>query len=215
MIETVHLASLILARWSTLNWRRHGIGALQAYLAEGDGAETRVHVWHPGMIRSGIRDHGDIHDHRFSFVSTVLVGEILNRIGEVTENQSGAYQVHQILHARANPSGAFASEPMRVVPGPLQPEARFVDVEFVDHRVRNGHSYLFRSGIFHATIADELAVTVVTKFDQVEAGARVVSRRESPPIAAFDPSDADDTSLAASIVSVLSDARRALAGTLP
>jgi hypothetical protein len=210
-MNLMHLANLLLHRWSSLKWRRHGIGALQAYLAEDGDRETRVHVWHPLLVRPGIRDHGDMHDHRFSFVSTVLVGEIVNRMISVTENPEGLYQVHQILHARANPMGAFSLEPMRVVPGPLEACARYVDVAAKDIPVHARESYMLPIGRFHATIVDCLAVTVVTKFDQVDAGARVLARRDAPPVAAFDPNDADDATLQARINEVLEQARAALA----
>lgn len=209
-----HLAVWLLEAWSMLKWRRHGIGVLQAYLAEGGGAESRVHVWHPSLLRDGIRDHGDIHDHRFSFVSTVLVGQIVNRVATVRENPNGAYHVHQVLHARANPEGVFAAEPMRVVPGPLGPTAQFVDVDFCDVPVITGDSYFFGRGEFHSTVAYGLAVTVLTKFDQVEAGARVLARRETPPVPAFAPGDADDIQLAGLMDAVLRDARRAVTEVL-
>jgi hypothetical protein len=67
---------LVLALLPHLTWRHHGIGALQAYVREGSGVETRIHIWHPDLVRAGIRDHGDAHDHRFNLVSAVLVGEL-------------------------------------------------------------------------------------------------------------------------------------------
>lgn len=206
----MHLCAILLARWPELRWRRHGLGALQAYLVEGGELETRVHVWHPELVRPGIRDHGDLHDHRFSFVSTVLVGVITNRLAILTDSPTGEYEVHQVLHARANPEGSFAAEPMRVVPGPLDPRARFVDVDFRDVPYWAGDTYTFERGRFHGTVADCLAVTVVTKFDQVDAGARILARRGSPPVPAFDPADADDPALGGTMLAVLAEAKAAL-----
>jgi len=208
MTDSRHLYSIVLGLWESLKWRRHGIGLLQAYLCEGEN-ETRVHVWDERLVRSGIRDHGDIHDHRFSFVSTVLAGELTNQLAKVAENPTGRYQVHQVLHARENPEGKFVSKPMECVPGPLRASAKFVDIDFVSHRIRRGEDYCMYRGEFHRTVAHR-AVTLVTKCDQIEAGARIMALRDAPPVQAFDPEDVDDLGLAKTMQDVLTEARELL-----
>lgn len=54
----------------------HGLGFLQLKLA----ANTRLHVWHPDLPRRRCFEHSSIHDHRFGFVSRVLVGVQINHV---------------------------------------------------------------------------------------------------------------------------------------
>lgn len=70
------LRTLLAGLLTHLTWRHHGIGVLQAYVREHQEPEMRVHIWHPSLVRKGIRDHGDAHDHRFDLESTVLVGNL-------------------------------------------------------------------------------------------------------------------------------------------
>ena len=53
----------------------HGLGFIQIKL-EGN---QRLHVWHPDLPRRACFAHSAIHNHRFSFRSTVLVGVQVNR----------------------------------------------------------------------------------------------------------------------------------------
>lgn len=52
----------------------HGLGFIQVKL----GGNQRLHVWHPDLPRRSCFEHSAIHDHRFSFTSRVLVGEMFN-----------------------------------------------------------------------------------------------------------------------------------------
>jgi hypothetical protein len=215
-LEATHLTALLLASWPKLKWRRHGIGLVQAYVCEGADHEVRVHVWHPRLLREGIRDHGDVHDHRFSFVSTVLVGEITNRIAHVwPQPDNGEWQVNQVAHARINPTGAFVAEPMTVVPGPLVATASIVGLDFTDQRVRSGESYRMQRGVFHSSITHELTVTVITKYDQIDAGARVISRRGTAAVEAFNADDMQDPIVQRAILDVLDEAHLRLRMLLP
>ena len=52
----------------------HGLGFVQVKL----GAKQRLHVWHPDLPRRRCFEHSQVHDHRFSFESHVLVGSMEN-----------------------------------------------------------------------------------------------------------------------------------------
>lgn len=52
----------------------HGLGFIQVQLQ----GNQRLHVWHPELPRRRCFEHSAIHNHRFSFASTVLVGSMLN-----------------------------------------------------------------------------------------------------------------------------------------
>lgn len=59
----------------------HGLGFIQIKLP----ANRRMHVWHPDLPRRDCYDWSAIHNHRFSFRSTVLVGQQINRRYNVIE----------------------------------------------------------------------------------------------------------------------------------
>jgi hypothetical protein len=53
----------------------HGLGFIQVKLP----ANRRLHVWHPDLPRRACYEWSAIHNHRFSFRSTVIVGTRVNR----------------------------------------------------------------------------------------------------------------------------------------
>ena len=191
-------------------WRRHGIGLMQSYVSWGRDTEVRIHVWHPDLKRAGMTDHGDIHDHRFTLRSTVLAGELLHQEAMLEEDANGDWDVLQVLHARENPDGKFSERPMTVVPGPLVPTAKRVHLRLEDYRYQRGDSYEFERGHFHRSVANDVVVTLITKTHQVDAGARVIARHGTRAVEAFDPSDAENTELTATILRVLEDAAHVL-----
>ncbi len=190
----------------SLRWRRHGIGVIQAYIREGGGDEVRIHVWHPDLVRPGIADHGDIHDHRFDLHSVVLHGTLQHEEFHTEPDPDGPWRVHQITHARQNPTGEFRDNVHHVVPGPLSPTAVRVTAVSATYEFGPADWYAFRRGHFHRSRASELVVTVATKTDQVDAGARVLSRHGSAPVNAFDPADNGDIELAKTTLRILGDA---------
>lgn len=202
--------ALVLRLFDQLEWRRHGIGVLQAYVSEGGEAEVRVHVWHPDLLRPGIADHGDIHDHRFRLHSLILHGEIEHEEVRAELDPEGDWDVHQVLHARINPTGEMKRPFAEVVPGPLSATAERVRISRAEYVFLRGEAYTFERGHFHRTVAHGLAITLVTKTEQLDRGARILSRRGGPAIPAFDPSDATAPELASTAVRVLREAREAL-----
>jgi hypothetical protein len=67
----------------------HGLGFIQVKL----GGSQRLHVWHPELPRRSCYEHSEIHNHRFSFVSTVLVGRQVNRRYGVVAATDGTHDV--------------------------------------------------------------------------------------------------------------------------
>lgn len=69
----------------------HGLGFIQVIL----GGDQRLHVWHPELPRRECYNYSAIHNHRFSFVSRVLVGRHFNvRVDvELARNGSGTHNV--------------------------------------------------------------------------------------------------------------------------
>ena len=54
----------------------HGLGFLQVKLP----GNQRIHVWHPDLPRRKCWESSNIHDHRFGFISRVLVGRQINQL---------------------------------------------------------------------------------------------------------------------------------------
>lgn len=67
----------------------HGLGFIQVKLP----GNRRLHVWHPDLPRRSCFEHSAIHNHRFSFISTVLIGTQVNRRYEVIEDPAGSHDL--------------------------------------------------------------------------------------------------------------------------
>lgn len=162
-----------------LQWRHSGLGMLQAYVHEGTTDEMRVHVWCKELEREGIVDSGLLHDHRFDLVSQVLVGEIKQVEYELRPSDTGDFQLHEVVHARAAGKHAPNDGLVTALSGryavrwnPIQLSAR--------------DAYSFPKWEFHGTLLrSEYAVTVITKSNQDETPARILAPFDKPVVHAF------------------------------
>lgn len=189
-----HVASLL----PKLAWRHFGVGALQAYLHEGEHTEQRLHVWHRALIRPGIAGHGDCHDHRFSFVSEVLCGAIDNEEWCIDEHPEGDYDIYEVENARAAKArlGSHDGDTVAVSRCHAAPLGRKLTV--------SGKSYEFARGAFHRSHFIGTTVTLVTKFDQRDdVRARILSPHGKPLVHAFGGPEPD-------VQAVLLEAQEAL-----
>lgn len=177
-----------------LAWRRHGIGMLQGYLREGEGYECRVHIWHPALVRPGIVEHGDIHNHRFDMTSIVLHGKVHHTEVHRDWATNGEYGIFTCVHAREDVGARYQRQG-----GGLDPEASHLSLDKIYGVVTQGFVYYFPKGAFHQSSADELTVTVVTKHNQsasmrAEVISKVRTRHggewfEECPVHAFEADD--------------------------
>ena len=195
-----------------LSWRRHGIGCLQAYVKEGKD-ELRVHIWHPDIVRPGIEDQGDIHDHRFAMTSTILYGSIEHTEYELQDGTpvedtfvwpwngdvGDIYDVYQVLHARADLGARYEQ-----VPGPLEGKNRVVRAVGASITFGQGEMYHFERGAFHRTRPHGLAVTLVHKYAQLNHKAQILAKHGTTPVHAFEPDERFDA------LQILADAVEAL-----
>lgn len=156
----------------SLTWRHHGIGLLQAYLTETD-PEVRVHIWHPSLSMPGIEESGSIHTHRFTLESHVLVGEIEHTEYHTFDDPRGDLQRYEVLHARLG-----KTDPPTPVGGPCVAELHGGTIEA-------GTTYHFVRGFFHKGWARSLAVTMVTKHDQIDEPAQILGPRDGNMVHAF------------------------------
>ncbi|NKJ43682.1 hypothetical protein [Novosphingobium sp. SG720] len=67
----------------------HGLGFIQVKLMGGQ----RLHVWHPDLPRRSCFQRSAIHNHRFSFTSTVLKGVQINRRFDIVMHPEGSHDV--------------------------------------------------------------------------------------------------------------------------
>lgn len=163
----------------SLEWRHFGVGALQAYLHEGDKLEQRLHIWHESLVIDGIRGFGDAHSHRFSFTSKVLCGAIANQPLMVAPDERGEYDIYEVENARAAKERSGSYDCRHHVVGRARVWVRPPQITM------SGCEYEFPRGAYHRSQLIGTTVTLVTKFDQAEEPARILCPHGSPLVHAF------------------------------
>lgn len=130
----------------------HGLGFIQVKLP----ANRRMHVWHPELPRRACYAHSSIHNHRFSFRSTVLVGTQVNRRFNVVELPSttigGTH--HRISHD--GPRSARGGRESYLASGAIA-------VALQDETYRPGESYEMPMLQYHETPNTGVVVTIMEK----------------------------------------------------
>ena len=165
-----------------LAWRWHGIGCLQAYLREGSDYETRVHIWHPSLVRPGIKEQGDAHSHRFRLESTVLCGSIVHmEYQDQGDNGLGERYDHFVVdHARTGNHFTMVDTGVTSIYRKFAAD------------IPAGLTYTFAKGAFHRSSAQALTVTIVNKLRQSNTQARILVKHGAKPVPAFQPDDKID-----------------------
>ena len=116
------------------------------------GPTTRLHIWHPNVPKQV--NPTPIHDHRFSFRSRVLVGELLNII--YREVDGTTYSVHVCV-------------PTHGVNTELVPRGQTIGLEVASQtRYPMGWSYDMPKFLFHETLCSVPTATLMTKTEIVE-----------------------------------------------
>lgn len=198
--ERKNYAAMLLALWPTLQWRHTGIGALQAYIKEGDTDELRLHIWSPSLVKHGIEDSGLCHDHRFNLRSTILVGAMTQTEFEIKENDYGTYEIYTVTHAKEamKQEGSFHKDPVKTNQHYNRSGTNFF--------IPEGHGYTFKKFAFHESRASELTITLLEKTEQENTRARILKPVGIPLIHAF-----TETQTYEQFKPILAQAREALA----
>ncbi len=182
-----------------LTWRHHGLGMLQAELH--DAPNLRVHVWHPDLVRlpAGVRR---VHDHRFDITSVVLHGSVHDMHWSVVPNPTleergrtdwVQTKVWEIQHAKAQGQpgtggargGCSTATDVSLV-GPAWARFSAGEVKYA------GNAYTIQRRIFHTTVVEDLAITLIERSNFDERLARVLGdnldtepqsaiQRDTPP----------------------------------
>lgn len=173
------MKALVVSLLDRIDFRHHGIGVLQGYLAEGSEPEIRVHIWSRKLLKPGMAVSGDVHDHRFDMISHVLCGTVLHEELIETADPGGDHTMMALTHARAAADTDYH--------GPTTPLGGRYKVERQMYLIRAGSSYSFPAQKFHHSPiqGDDVAVTVIEKWQQRDAQARLLYPVDREPVMAF------------------------------
>ncbi|WP_017903548.1 hypothetical protein [Pseudomonas asplenii] len=154
----------------------HGLGFVQVQLQGGQ----RLHVWHPELPRRACFEHSAIHDHRFSFMSRVLVGTQINHRYRLLDDVDGEFVLY--LHEGKRQAGGGR---------PWTPDGRAnLLQEDTSTIAANSHYNTYHVGAYeyHRTEpgGDGRVATVIQKQAEYPAGAHSTCRYGVTPDTNFD-----------------------------
>lgn len=129
----------------------HGLGFVQVKLP----ANRRLHVWHPALPRRACFDYSAIHNHRFSFQSTIIIGKQLNQRADLIMHPDGTHDVISHDGPRSERGGRESYVAGRV-------NVRLRDLE----EYGPGESYLMPELEYHRTPNSGIVVTMMEKLSE-------------------------------------------------
>lgn len=151
----------------------HGLGFVQVQLP----GNQRIHVWHPELPRRKCFEHSAVHNHRFGFMSMVLVGEQINIPATTNAEPEGEHMLYLHEGARTACGGR-----------PWVPDGRVKLVEQASHSIPAGQSYLMQAYDYHRTESggNGQVATLMTKLTEGKVGAHSSCLVGIEPDAEFD-----------------------------
>ncbi|MES2175087.1 MAG: hypothetical protein V4523_14230 [Pseudomonadota bacterium] len=134
----------------------HGLGFIQVKLP----ASRRLHVWHPDLPRRSCYAWSAIHNHRFAFRSTVLIGCQANRRCTVAAAENGSHDRVSHDGPRSDKGGrqSYVAERVNVWPGAIEQHGP-------------GASYIMQPLEYHDTPNSGVVVTLMEKLREGEVHA--------------------------------------------
>jgi hypothetical protein len=142
------------------------------------GEFSRLHVWPDAGLQKQKSD-SPIHDHTFSFRSWILCGTLKNVLMHVQESAldyGTRYEIHTV-----SPEG-------KLVPTDTHANAYSVSRQ----SLRMGSVYELSAGIFHETLWDDLAVSLMVKTAPGGRAARVLHPHSQVVDNEFDRAEANE-----------------------
>lgn len=170
----------------------HGLGFIQLVLPE----KKRLHVWHPDLPRRKCYEHSAIHNHRFSFDSTVLIGVQKNARVEIELARDGTHDVVSHNGPRSPLGGreSYAVATCNVIEQPVE-------------TYEAGRAYRMYIHEYHHTPNDGVVVTLMEKGRlESEVHACTIIRRGFAFDQAFDRFQLSPARLFAYVVEALGGA---------
>lgn len=151
--------------WEEQGARLHGNGFIQVDLEDGQ----RLHIW-PHPLKPAQVVHTPIHDHRFSFVSTILAGAMYNRCFDLLIRPNGGLQIYT-AEARAKEDTELA------------PSGVYADISpvWLSQVYTEGQSYEFPAFAFHMSDPQEFTITYMRKRKVFPTSPRVLVPRDQEP----------------------------------
>lgn len=156
----------------------HGLGFLQIKLKGG----MRLHVWHPDLPKRSCFEHSNIHDHRFGFVSKVLVGRQANQYYRMVPNRgTGLSEPTHGAYLHEGERSKFGNRPWVLDYTCRLEEAG--ETQFISA----GEQYEVSPYILHSTSpSTPVVVTLMTKTSEHKQGAHSFCRLGVQPDVDFD-----------------------------
>lgn len=154
----------------------HGLGFLQVKLQ----GKQRLHVWHPDLPRRVCFQHSAIHDHRFGFNSTVIVGTQINHV----------YAARPAVESRRLTHYGYLHEGARTKFG-NRPWIKHLELDVTEafkEVVAPGGSYVMQPFVYHSTEpgGDGRVATIMRKTAELTQGAHSLCEVGVVPDADFD-----------------------------
>lgn len=151
----------------------HGLGFLQVILP----GNQRLHVWHPDLPKRTCFKDSNIHDHRFGFISKVLIGTQVNQLYRDTTGL-GDLTHWSFLHEGERTQ--FGNRPWV-----MDYRCRLEPVG-APRIIKAGESYEMNPYMLHATECDGVTVTLMTKTHEENTGAHSFCKIGIKPDVDFD-----------------------------
>lgn len=151
----------------------HGLGFIQVQLE----ANQRLHVWHPALPKRRCFEDSAVHDHRFGFVSRILVGVQRNIEYQHSKSFNGEFQTY--LHeGKRMPGGSR----------PWTADGKINLAMQSDVIIRAGEEYVVDPYVYHRTEpqGDGRVATLMTKTYEGTAGAHSTCKVGVKPHTDFD-----------------------------
>lgn len=148
--------------------RVHPNGFLQLDIAEG----KKLHIW-PDVPFKTVDVETPMHDHTFSFTSTVILGELKHTIYDLVEAEEGLYRLYTVFPYKAID---------REDPFSLLDDKRYNMEIREEITIKAGETYSFEAFEFHSSHAKGLTATLIIThpFDKSRK-ARVTCRHDQYP----------------------------------
>lgn len=149
----------------------HGLGFIQIKLP----ANRRLHVWHPDLPRRKCFDHSAVHNHRFSFASTVLIGEQVNRRWDVVIAHPDDDAEHRLIShngPRSEKGGRLSREVAHCHLVPMDNQHPMKKEYY-----RAGDSYSMPALAYHDTPNTDIVVTLMEKLTEGHIHASTIIHR--------------------------------------
>lgn len=173
----------------------HGLGFLQVKL----GGNQRLHVWHPDLPRRRCFEHSSIHDHRFGFVSRVLVGEQVSRVFDHHTPDADEGCATHVAYLHEGPRTRFGNRPWLA-------DGELIVSHHYTERVGVGCEYTMQPYVYHSTHpgGDGRVATLMTKVSDGDRGAHSLCAVGVDPDVDFDRKQWSDDDLWRVVADVLS-----------